>query len=182
MKYLEERTPRLSLAVIFNDAAVPDVHIEKDEVSLLAIGIMQEPFYQRSGYWLFMDLPAGSVTLSWKAIHYEDGEHVVDPSMLPNLAPVVPISLVMPSPVTVTFSNFSRGKVGVPYEIWVTTSGGKPPIFFEAINLPPGLIINSSTGLISGIPTKNIRVYVTLNITDNNGTHDEITKRITILA
>lgn len=69
----------------------------------------------------------------------------------------------------------------MPYERWVTTDGGKPPLFFEAINLRAGLTIDSSSGLVSGIPTENIRVYVTLKVTDINNTHDEITKRITIL-
>lgn len=98
MMFLEQTTTRLSLAVIFNDAVVSDVKIPKEEVSLLAAGIMQEPLYQRSGYWLFMDLQTGLVNLIWKSIHYEDGEQVVDLAALPSLAPVVPISLVKSPP------------------------------------------------------------------------------------
>lgn len=181
MKFLEERNPGLSLAVRFNDAADLNVKIEKNEINLFAMGMVQKPFYQRTGYWLFMDLPAGLVTLSWKSVHYEDGEQVVDPDALPRNAPIVPIALAKPSPVMITLSSLSRGTVGVPYERWVTTSGGKLPLFFEAMNLPPRLTIDSRTGLISGIPTENIRVYVTLKVTDINGIQDEITKRITIL-
>lgn len=95
MIFLEERTTHLSLAVIFNDVTNPDVNITKDEVSLIAIGVVQEPFYQREGYWLFMDLPTGSVTISWKATHYKDGEQIIDLSTLPILAPIVTINLVM---------------------------------------------------------------------------------------
>lgn len=180
MMFLEETTTRLSLAVIFNDAVTPDVHLPEDEVSLLATGIVQKPFYQRAGYWLFMDLQDALVSLSWKSIHYENGTRDVDLATLPGLSPVIPISLVKPAPVTITLSSFSRGRVGEPYEIWVTTSGGKVPLFFEAINLPAGLTIDSRTGLISGIPTESIRIYVTLIVTDINNTRDEITKRITI--
>lgn len=181
MMFLEKTTTRLSLAVIFQDADVPEVQIPKEEVSLLIVGIVQEPFYKRTGYWLFVNLPPGLVNIYWKSIHYEDGMQVVDLDALPILAPVVPISLVKPPPVTITFSSFSRGAVGVPYERWVTTSGGKPPLLFEAVNLPPGITIDSRNGLISGVPTENIRVYVTLKVKDVNDTRDEITKRITIL-
>lgn len=181
MMFLEETTTHLSLAVIFNDAVAPELQIPKEEVSLLIAGVVQEPFYKRTGYRLFMDLPAGLVNLSWKSIHYEDGTQVVDLDALPILTPVVPIALVKPPPVMITLSNLSRGEVGVPYERWVTTSDGKPPLYFEAINLPPGLTIDSRTGLISGIPTESIRVYVTIKVRDVNGTYDEITKRNTIV-
>jgi len=181
MIFLEETTTRLSLAVVFNDAVAPEIQIPEEEVSLLANGIVQKPFYQRSGYWLFMDLQDALVSLAWKSIHYENGTYDVDLETLPNISPVVPIPLVKPPPVRITFSNFSRGEVGVLYEKWVTTSGGKSPLFFTAINLPPGLTIDSRSGLISGIPTENTRVYVTLKVRDINDTQDEITKRITIL-
>ena len=96
MTFLEETTTRLSLAVIFNDSVVPDEQIPQEKVSLLATatGVVHEPFYQRLGYWLFMDLPVGSVNLSWKSMRYEDGEQVVDLDALPSLEPVVSISLV----------------------------------------------------------------------------------------
>lgn len=181
MKFLEQIRHRLSLAIIFNDEVAPDLKISEGEVNLSIAGIVQEPFYNRTGYLLFMDLPAGVVNLSWKSIHYEDGTQEVDLDELPVLTPVVPIALVKPPPVTITLSSLSRGEVGVDYEKWVTTRDGKPPFFFDAINLPAGLSINSLTGLISGVPTENIRVYVTLKVRDVNATNDEITKRITIL-
>jgi len=181
MMLFEEMTTRLSLAVIFNDAVVPTMKIPEDEVNLLAAGIEQEPIYKRPGYWLFMDVQENLVNLIWKTKHYENGEQLIDIDTLPSLSPVVPIPLVKPPPVTITFSSFTRGREGVPYGRWVTTSGGKPPLFFEAVDLPAGLTIDSSSGLVSGIPTENIRVYVTLKVTDINGTHDEMTKRITIL-
>lgn len=181
MMFLEQTTTHLSLAVNFNDAVVPEEEILEGEISLFAAGIAQKPFYQKSGYWVFMDLDPGTVNLFWKSVHYEDGEQAIDIDTLPYLTPVLPISLVKPPPVTITLPRLRRGTVGVRYERWVTTSGGKRPFIFEASNLPPGLTINSSTGLISGIPTEAIRIYVTIKVRDANGTYDEITKRNTIV-
>ena len=99
MIFLEETVTRLSLAVIFNDAGDPGLKIPQEEVSLAITGNLQKPIFHRSGHWLFLDLPAGSVDLSWKSLTYEDGTQTVDLDALPALAPVVPIPLTK-SPVT----------------------------------------------------------------------------------
>jgi hypothetical protein len=43
--------------------------------------------------------------------------------------------------------------LSVPYNQTITASGGTPPFTWSAAGLPPGLNINSSTGVISGMPT-----------------------------
>ena len=98
MIFLEETTTRLSLAVIFSDAIDPNVKIPQQAVSLVATGILHEPYFHRAGYWLFLDLQAGQVNLSWKSTQFEDGAQGIDISTLPSQAPIVTISLVKPPP------------------------------------------------------------------------------------
>jgi hypothetical protein len=56
----------------------------------------------------------------------------------------------------VATSSLPPGEVGVPYSAQLTASGGKPPYKWSisAGALPPGLTLNSATGVISGIPTQ----------------------------
>ena len=53
----------------------------------------------------------------------------------------------------ITSDNMFLGQVGVPFSNTVTASG-TAPITFSANSLPAGLILSSSTGLISGVPTE----------------------------
>ncbi|MES2598754.1 MAG: immunoglobulin domain-containing protein [Verrucomicrobiota bacterium] len=53
--------------------------------------------------------------------------------------------------------NMGTGKVGrvYTYQIPVDAAVNKAPASFDATGLPPGLVINKATGLISGKPTKS---------------------------
>ncbi|GEP44853.1 immunoglobulin domain-containing protein [Brevifollis gellanilyticus] len=53
--------------------------------------------------------------------------------------------------------NMGTAKVGrvYTYQIPVDTAANKAPATFDATGLPPGLVINKATGLISGKPTKS---------------------------
>ncbi|MFL6164533.1 MAG: M4 family metallopeptidase [Jatrophihabitantaceae bacterium] len=55
--------------------------------------------------------------------------------------------------VTVTNPGSQTGTVGVAKSLQMSASGGTAPYTWSATGLPPGLSINSSTGLISGTPT-----------------------------
>jgi hypothetical protein len=181
MKLVNHRTRRLSLAVAFHDSASPNLQIEEDELDVSINHQVQTPRYHHAGYWLVMDLNKNVVNLQWKAKHYEDGERTIEINKLSKMDPVVTIELTKPSPVSISLQRLSRGKVGIDYRKRVTTSGGKAPFTFEAINLPAGLSIDRETGLIKGIPSENIRCYVTLRVWDHNGTSDESINRITVL-
>ncbi len=69
-------------------------------------------------------------------------------------------------------SNFSF-VVGSPFtqgnSIVIQVSGGVPPIAWTASNLPPGLSIDSSNGLISGTPTTPGNYPATVTVTDSKG-------------
>lgn len=62
-----------------------------------------------------------------------------------------------------------RGMVGKAYSYTLSGSGGFPPYTFAASNLPPGLTLNTSTGLISGTPTTAGTHTPTFTLTDALG-------------
>ncbi len=58
------------------------------------------------------------------------------------------------------------GQTGVPYSFQITANNG--PTSFNAANLPPGLTVDTTTGLISGTPTA-VGTFNTATITSSNG-------------
>jgi large repetitive protein len=71
---------------------------------------------------------------------------------------------------TLTISNAALpdGTIGVAYSATNAASGGVPPYTYSATGLPPGLGINTSTGVISGTPTSTTGspFSVTISVTD----------------
>src|SRR5262249_32503216 len=58
------------------------------------------------------------------------------------------------------------GIVCVKYSSQLTASGGMPPYTWTAIGLPPGLILNPTTGLITGKPIQDGNYNVTVTVID----------------
>ena len=52
----------------------------------------------------------------------------------------------------ITTTALPNGFLGIPYN-FVLTANGTPPYAWSAAGLPPGLILNGSTGAITGAPT-----------------------------
>ncbi len=78
-------------------------------------------------------------------------------------------------PPVVTSLSPPAGLTGASYNFQITGSNG--PTFFNATNLPPGLTVNTGTGLISGIPT-TVGTFNTATITAGNGSGSD-TKTVT---
>jgi hypothetical protein len=60
-------------------------------------------------------------------------------------APTVPSQICYP---TTAF-----GQVGIPFRYTIVSTGGTMPLAYSAGSLPPGLSLDSTTGVISGTPT-----------------------------
>jgi hypothetical protein len=58
-------------------------------------------------------------------------------------------------PVKVLTSRAGQGRVGQAYEVSLSAVGGFPPYTWQHLSgvLPPGLSLDNSTGLITGVPT-----------------------------
>jgi hypothetical protein len=64
------------------------------------------------------------------------------------------INLTVPPLIITTGSVLPRGNVGQPYSVTFQASGGTLPFsWFADRALPPGLVLNASTGEITGTPT-----------------------------
>jgi len=83
------RHRKLSLAV----RPLDGIALAGGKIQFAIGGQPREPIYHREGYWLFLDLPAGTHTLIWQAERYEGGQRVVDLAGLPSLRPVVEVML-----------------------------------------------------------------------------------------
>jgi uncharacterized delta-60 repeat protein len=75
-----------------------------------------------------------------------------------------------PSTLVITSSTSSTGRVGTPFTFQVITTGGSPATTVSATNLPAGLVLNATTGLISGTPAIESSSAVTLTAVDGNVT------------
>src|SRR5437764_2189091 len=73
-----------------------------------------------------------------------------------------PAKPVITSPLTAT------GKVGVAFSYQITATNN--PTNYNATGLPPGLLVNTSTGVISGTPTTTGIYSVTISATNAGGT------------
>lgn len=75
---------------------------------------------------------------------------------------------------TITTNTVPGGEAGLAYSQSVQTFGGTPPYLFSvtAGSLPPGLSLNSSTGLISGVPTTPGSYVFTVTVTDDDDGED----------
>jgi uncharacterized delta-60 repeat protein len=73
-----------------------------------------------------------------------------------------------PAGPVITSSTSATGRVGRAFSFQVITTGGSPASRVSATGLPPGLVIDAVTGLISGTPTAGGSSAVTLTITDGN--------------
>ena len=108
------------------------------------------------------------------------------PTPTPSPTPTpAPTPTPTPSPgntVTVTNPGNQTATVGKPVSLQIQAADSAPgqTLMFAASGLPSGLTINSSTGLISGTPTKPVSSTVTVTATDTTGASGNATFTWTI--
>ncbi len=70
-------------------------------------------------------------------------------------SPVYTVTINPPPPLSITSTAMANGFTGTAYASTIGSSGGVPPLtwFVPPGTLPPGLELNTSSGLISGTPT-----------------------------
>jgi hypothetical protein len=84
-----------------------------------------------------------------------------------------------PVPPSITSPSTASGTVGQSFSYQITASNS--PTSFNAANLPAGLAVNTSTGLISGTPSLAGTTNATLSATNSNGSGNA-TLTITVAA
>ncbi len=77
---------------------------------------------------------------------------------------VGPLSVLCNPTPQITTTSLASGLVGTSYNQPITVTGGTPPIGYSATGLPPGLSIDPSDGVISGVPTTN-GTYSSVDVT-----------------
>ncbi len=77
-------------------------------------------------------------------------------------------TVAAPAAPVINSSNTATGTVGTAFKYQITATNG--PTSFNATGLPPGLSVNTSSGLISGTPTAAGTSNVTLSATNTGGT------------
>ncbi|HID92515.1 MAG TPA: hypothetical protein EYP60_00330 [bacterium (Candidatus Stahlbacteria)] len=82
----------------------------------------------------------------------------------------------------ITTDSLPDGWVCLPYSATLTAAGGTTPYTWSIAlgSLPPGLTLNSLTGVISGTPTQEGAFYFTARVIDSSSPPDTNTKDLSI--
>ncbi|MGK9146540.1 DUF3494 domain-containing protein [Plantibacter flavus] len=91
-------------------------------------------------------------------------------------------SVVTSSP-TITSPPLTNGTVGTPYSGTVTSTGS-PVVGYTVTSgaLPPGLVLDGTTGAVTGTPTTPGTFTVTITASNGTAPDDSVTSTITVLA
>ena len=90
--------------------------------------------------------------------------------------------ITLEAPPVIACGNPPNGTIGQPYSHTFPVTSGAPPFTFSIIagSLPPGLTLNASTGVVSGIPTAGVFFPFTIHVVDINLNGSSVDCSITI--
>jgi hypothetical protein len=82
---------------------------------------------------------------------------------------LLPAVVTINNPLAIVLSTLPNGIVGVPFTTTLTTTGSVPPLTWSisAGQLPTGLTLNASTGVISGTPSVTGTANFTVQVADS---------------
>ena len=80
----------------------------------------------------------------------------------------VTVTIMNPQPLSISTTTLPQGSTSTPYNGTLQATGGVPPYSWKIIQgqLPPGLTLNSTTGVISGTPILVTTSTFTVQVTD----------------
>jgi hypothetical protein len=81
----------------------------------------------------------------------------------------VTVSGTFETPASITTASLPEGMQGVPYSATLAAQDGTTGYTWSADNLPDGLSLDSSTGIISGTPAGHGNSTIKFTVTDGNG-------------
>jgi len=95
------------------------------------------------------------------------------PSPVEGLPPPPPPPPPVP-PISIFTTVFPKGIQGVSYKVEIIASGGISPYRWSIADgdLPTGLRLDPSSGIIAGTPEETITTAITIRITDRRGIHE----------
>ncbi len=81
-------------------------------------------------------------------------------------------SPTQPSAPVINTATLADGAVNSPYNVTLSVSGGVSPYSWSIISgaVPPGLVLNGSTGAITGTPTASGTASFTVEVQDSQAT------------
>jgi hypothetical protein len=85
---------------------------------------------------------------------------------------------IVTAPLSITSTSVPVGFQGVAYTTTINGNGGSPPYAWSLGSISDGLVINSTTGVISGTPTATGQFTLNVTVTDTNTT--QVTKGFTL--
>jgi hypothetical protein len=91
------------------------------------------------------------------------------------------INISVPATLKLSFPAVN-GYAGTPYTNSLSATGGVVPYTYSISTVPPGLTLDASTGMISGVPTSDSSYQLTATVVDSTGTSATATATMNIAA